>query len=222
MLGELCENDFSNEKFKFANSKYIEIAGVKIWTQRLSYVGELGFELYVEVSNAKKIYEMIIEKGKKFNLSNCGMHSMDIMRMESGFLHWGHDISPEENQYQAGLSHTISFKKEIDFIGKEALIKIKNQKIDRRFSMFTLLDNNPGQPLLLHDEPIYLDNEVIGRSTSCNYSFNFKKNLVFGYIKNYHSNDELKNRNLFIEVEKKKYPINLMIKPLKQTDFKNS
>ena len=112
LLGELCENDLSNENFKFANSKYIEIAGIKIWAQRLSYVGELGFELYVEVSNAKKIYELIIEKGKKFNLSNCGMHSMDIMRMESGFLHWGHDISPEENQYQAGLSFTISNKKE--------------------------------------------------------------------------------------------------------------
>ena len=70
------------------------IEGVKIWAQRLSYVGELGYELYVEFKDAKKIYEIIISKGKDFNLSNCGMHAMDIMRMESGFLHWGHDISP--------------------------------------------------------------------------------------------------------------------------------
>ena len=68
----------------------------------------------------KKIYELIIEKGKNFNLCNCGMHALDTMRMESGFLHWGHDISPEENQYQAGLTFAISFKKDINFIGKEA------------------------------------------------------------------------------------------------------
>jgi len=222
LLGELCENDLSNENFKFSNSKYIEIEGIKIWTQRLSYVGELGFELYVEVSNAKKIYALIIEKGKKFNLSNCGMHSMDIMRMESGFLHWGHDISPEENLYQAGLEFTISYKKNIEFIGKDALLKIKKQKIDRKFAMFTLKNNEPGKPLLLNDEPIYLNEKIIGRTTSANYSFNFKKNLIFGYIKNEFSNDQLKSKNLFVEVEKKKYSILFLDKPLKQTDFKNN
>ena len=222
LLQELSKDDLSNENFKFANSKYIEIEGIKIWSQRLSYVGELGFELYVNVSDAKKIYELIIEKGKNFNLSNCGMHSMDTMRMESGFLHWGHDISPEENQYQSGLTFTISYKKDTEFIGKEALQKIKGKKIDRRFAMFTLKDNKPGEPLLLHDEPIYLDDKIIGRTTSGNYSFNFKKNLVFGYIKNDYLNDELQSKNLFVEVEKKKYPIYLINKPLKQTDFKNN
>ena len=222
LLQELSKDDLSNENFKFANSKYIEIEGIKIWSQRLSYVGELGFELYVNASDAKKIYELIIEKGKNFNLSNCGMHSMDTMRMESGFLHWGHDISPEENQYQSGLTFTISYKKDTEFIGKEALQKIKGKKIDRRFAMFTLKDNKPGEPLLLHDEPIYLDDKIIGRTTSGNYSFNFKKNLVFGYIKNDYLNDELQSKNLFVEVEKKKYPIYLINKPLKQTDFKNN
>ena len=222
LLQELSKDDLSNENFKFANSKYIEIEGIKIWSQRLSYVGELGFELYVNTSDAKKIYELIIEKGKNFNLSNCGMHSMDTMRMESGFLHWGHDISPEENQYQSGLTFTISYKKDTEFIGKEALQKIKGKKIDRRFAMFTLKDNKPGEPLLLHDEPIYLDDKIIGRTTSGNYSFNFKKNLVFGYIKNDYLNDELQSKNLFVEVEKKKYAIYLINKPLKQTDFKNN
>jgi len=143
------------------------------------------------------------------------------MRMESGFLHWGHDISPEENQYQAGLSFTISSKKEVDFIGKQALEKIKKGKIKSRFAMFTLKESEAGKPLLLYDEPIYIDNKIIGRSTSGNYSFNFKKNLVFGYINNDLSNDELKSKNLFIEVEKQKYPISIQIEPLKRTDFKN-
>ena len=184
-------------------------------------MGELGYELYVNFADAKKIYEIIINKGKDFNLSNCGMHSMDIMRMESGFLHWGHDISPEENQYQAGLSFTISKKKDIDFIGKKALEKFKKEKIKSRFAMFTLKESEPGKPLLLHDEPIYIDDKIIGRSTSGNYSFNFKKNLVFGYINNDFSDEELKSKKLFIEVEKKKYQIIVQTKPLKQTDFKN-
>ena len=184
-------------------------------------MGELGYELYVDLKDTKKIYELLIEKGKDFNLSNCGMHAMDIMRMESGFLHWGHDISPEENQYQAGLAFTISNKKDVDFIGKQALKKIKQDKVKTRFSMFTLKESEPGKPLLLHDEPIYIDDKIIGRSTSGNYSFNFKKNLVFGYINNDLSNEELQSKNLFIEVEKQKYPISIQSEPLKRTDFKN-
>ena len=186
----------------------------------MSYVGELGFELYVEFKDAKKIYELIINKGKDFNLSNCGMHAMDIMRMESGFLHWGYDISPEENQYQAGLSFTISLKKNVNFIGKQALEKIKKQKTKNRFVMLTLKKSEPGKPLLLHDEPIYIGNKIVGRSTSGNYSFNFKKNLVFGYIKSDLTNEELCKLDLYIEVEKIKYPAELILKPLKQSNFK--
>ena len=222
LLSSLSKDNFDNENFKFGTAKFISIEDIKIWTQRLSYVGELGYELYVDSNDAKKIYELIIEKGKDYNLSNCGMHAMDIMRMESGFLHWGHDISPEENQYQAGLSFTISNKKNVDFIGKSALEKINNEKIKTRFAMFTLKDSKPGEPLLLHDEPIYLEDKIIGRSTSGNYSFNFKKNLTFGYIKNDFSNEKLRDSKLFIEVEKRKYEIELINKPIKQTNFKTN
>ena len=215
LIKTISNDDFENDNFKFGNSKFITIEGVKIWAQRLSYVGELGYELYVEFKDAKKIYEIIINKGKDFNLSNCGMHAMDIMRMESGFLHWGHDISPEENQYQAGLSFAISYKKDVDFIGKEALEKIKKVKIKNRFIMLTLKDSKPGAPLLMHDEPIYLNNEIIGRTTSGNYSFNYKKNLSFGYIKSDYSNEELLKMDLYIEVAKQKYPAKVELNPLK-------
>ncbi len=211
----ISNDDFENDNFKFGTSKFITIEGVKIWAQRLSYVGELGYELYVEFKDAKKIYEIIINKGKDFNLSNCGMHAMDIMRMESGFLHWGHDISPEENQYQAGLSFTISYKKDLDFIGKKVLEKIKNKKQTKKFIMLSLKDSGPGQPLLLHDEPIYLDNQIIGQTTSGNYSFNYNKNLSFGYVSTDHSNEELAKMSLYIEVAKKKYPAVVEINSLK-------
>ena len=148
------------------------------------------------------------------------MHAMDIMRMESGFLHWGHDISPEENQYQAGLSFTISNKKNVDFIGKSALEKINNEKIKTRFAMFTLKDSKPGEPLLLHDEPIYLDDKIIGRTTSGNYSFNFNKNLTFGYVEKDLSNLDTSKNKLYVEVGKVKYEAEYLAKPLNQNSYK--
>jgi 4-methylaminobutanoate oxidase (formaldehyde-forming) len=221
LIKTLSNEHFENNDFKFATAKFITIKGIKIWTQRLSYVGELGFELFVKFKDAKKIYELIADEGKNFNLSNCGMHTMDIMRMESGFLHWGHDISPEENQYEAGLNFAISYKKNINFIGRESLLKIKDKKLNKRFVMLCLKDSNPGEPLLLHDEPIYLDDKIIGVTTSSNFSFNYNKNLSFGYIKSDLSNEELLKENLYIEIEKNKYSAEILLKPLKQTDFKN-
>ena len=87
--------------------------------------------------------------------------------------------------------------------------------------MFILKNNEPGIPLLLHEEPIYLDDKIIGKTTSGNYSFNFNKNLTFGYIKTDLSNEELANKKLFVEVEKQRHPMAIQLKPLKQTDFKN-
>ena len=148
------------------------------------------------------------------------MHAMDIMRMESGFIHWGHDISPEENQYQAGLKFAISYKKNVDFIGKEALMKIKDKELDKKLMMFTLKDSKPGEPLLLHDEPIYLDDKIIGRTTSGNYSFCYEKNLSFGYVNSGNSYETLKDKNVFIEVEKKKYQADILEKPLNQKNYR--
>ena len=220
LLSKITNENLSNEIFKFGTSKNINLGSTNVWVQRLSYVGELGYELYISKENAKEIYELIVNTGKDFGIAHCGAHAMDIMRMESGFLHWGHDISPEENQYQAGLTFTISTKKDADFIGKNALEIIKKEKIKSRFSMFTLKESEPGKPLLLHDEPIYIGDKIIGRSTSGNYSFNYKKNLVFGYIKNDFSSDELQSKDLFIEVEKQKYELELLLNPLKKVNFK--
>ena len=142
--------------------------------------------------------------------------------MASGFLHWGHDISPEENQYEASLNFAISYKKNINFIGKQSLLKIKEKKLKKQFVMLTLKDSKPGEPLILHDEPIYLDGKIIGRTTSGNYSFNFNKNLAFGYIKVDEDINSLKKNVIEIEVEKKKYKSEILTKSLNQKDYKNS
>lgn len=139
---------------------------------------------------------------------------MDIMRMEKNFLHWGHDITPEENPFEAGLGFAVSFKKKENFIGKEALLKIREQKLKKKLVMFTLQDSMPGKPLVLHDEPIYCDNKIIGRTTSGNYSFNYKKNMVLGYVNLFSSKEELQKKNFVIEIEQKYYKTNLQKKAL--------
>ncbi len=221
MMQKISKDDFTSENFKFGSGKNVYIKNIKVWAQRISYVGELGFELYVAEKLALQLYKILIEEGKNFELSHCGMHAMDIMRMESGFLHWGHDISPEENQYQAGLEFAISYKKNTNFIGKDALLKLKDKSPNKKMMMFTLKDSKPGEPLLLHEEPIYMENKIIGRTTSGNYSFCFDKNLSYGYINSQHEIEKLKDRNLFIEVEKIKYPVDILLKPLNTRDFKN-
>jgi len=220
LLSQITNESLSNENFKFGTSKNIKLGLMNVWVQRLSYVGELGYELYVNNSDGIELYNLILNTGKDFGISHCGTHTMDIMRMESGFLHWGHDISPEENQYQAGLNFTISYKKPFNFIGRDKLLKIKSQKLDKRFVMLILKKSKPGNPLLLHEEPIFLDNKIIGKTTSGNYSFNYDKNLSFGYISSNLSNTELNEMKLFIEIEKKKYQAEILPKPLKQIIFK--
>ena len=204
LLSKIVGNEFTNEQFPFGSGKTLNCNGVSIWFQRLSYVGELGWELYIPINNAKNIYEIIVKEGESFNLVHAGAHALDIMRMEKGYLHWGHDISPGENPYEAGLGFAVKLNKEHDFIGKKSLIKLKdNQK--KQFAMFTLEQANPGSPLLLHDEPIYYEGKIVGETTSGNFSFNYNKNMAFGYIESNIKINVAKDHFFEIEVGKIKY-----------------
>ena len=219
LLTKIIGKEFTNDQFPFGTGKILKLNEVSIWFQRLSYVGELGWELYIPIDQAKKIYEKIDKEGKNFNLVHAGAHAMDIMRMEKGYLHWGHDISPAENPFEAGLGFAVKLNREYDFIGKKSLIEAKtNQK--KQFAMFTLDQADPGSPLLLHDEPIYYEGKIIGETTSGNFSFNYNKNMAFGYIESNIDKEVAKDNFFEIEVEKIKYKANLEINPLH--DPKNS
>ena len=218
LISEIFDDNFSNNDFKFGTGKIIIKDNIEMWFQRISYVGELGWEIYIPIEYSKQIYEAIVSREKKFNLVHAGAHSMDIMRMEKGYLHWGHDISPAESPFEAGLSFAIKLNKKEDFIGKEYLIKNKNLR-KKRLLMFTLSDSIPGNPLLLHDEPIYYDGEIVGETTSGNYSFIYNKNLAFGYIDN-NLKIDMSNSIFEIEVAKKKYKASLLLQPLHDPENK--
>ncbi|SUZ89977.1 uncharacterized protein METZ01_LOCUS42831 [marine metagenome] len=213
LLTELVGNEFDNEQFSFGTGKLLKLKDVSIWFQRLSYVGELGWELYIPMDQTNKIYELIDSVGKKYNLVHAGAHAMDIMRMEKGYLHWGHDISPEENPYEAGLGFAVKLNKEYDFIGKNSLIKAKSNP-KKQLVIFTLELSDPGNPLLLHDEPIYCDGKIVGETTSGNYSFCYNKNIAFGYIDANIDKKNAQDKTFEIEVAKIKYKANLELEPL--------
>ena len=158
------------------------------------------------------IYELIITLEKKFGLVHAGAHAMDIMRMEKGYLHWGHDISPAENPYEAGLTFALKLNKKEDFIGKDFLIKNKNIR-KKKLLMFVLNDTTPGNPLLLHDEPIYYEGKIVGETTSGNYSFFFFFNLAYGYI-DAKLDIDIVHSVFVIDLAKKKYKASVAEKAL--------
>ncbi len=210
-LTEVFGNYFSKEDFLFSRGKYINFLNCKIWFQRLSFIGELGWEIFIPIEKTNVIFEKIKKLGKKFNLTYSGMHALDILRLEKKFLHWGHDITSENNPFEAGLSFAVNFKKDIDFIGRKALEAIKNKPIKKKLELFSLkYDFTPGKPLMLHDEPIFFKKKIIGYTTSSNYSFCYKKNLCLGYV----SGSFDKNQKLYLEVEGKKYPLIIEKKPI--------
>ncbi len=215
-LNELFGNFFSKDDFPFARGKFITVFNQKVWFQRLSFVGELGWEIYIPKKISIKIFEKIYKLGKKYSLGYSGMHTLDILRLEKKFLHWGHDITSENNPVEAGLSFTLSLNKKENFIGREIIEKIINQKPKKSLQLFSLKDYfKPGKPLLLHDEPIFHKDKIVGNTTSSNFSFYYKKNLSFGYVKS-----GLETEDLRVEVEGKKYSIQLEKKPLHDPEAK--
>ena len=214
-LTQLFGNYFSNEDFPFSRGKYINILNTKVWFQRLSFIGELGWEIYIPIKKTSIIFKRIKKMGKKYSLTYSGMHTLDTLRLEKKFLHWGHDITSENNPFESGLSFAVNLKKKENFIGRKALEKIKDNPLKKKLELFSLKKNlKPGAPLLLHDEPVFKKDKIVGYTTSSNYSFCYNKNICLAYI-----DDGTQNENdLFVEVEGKKYPLYLEKKPIHDPD----
>ena len=118
VLEQLAETDISAEKFAFGTGRYARVAGVDVWLQRLSYVGELGWEIFVPAAQTAAVFAELQQAGAQFDIRNVGLHAVNSLRLEKGFRHWGHDMGSEDNLLQAGLS----FAAEPDagnFIGRD-------------------------------------------------------------------------------------------------------
>ena len=121
LLQKLSGADLSNAAFPFGTSKEIEIGYARVRASRITYVGELGWELYIPTEFAAHVFERLIAAGADFGLTPAGMHTMNNCRTEKAYRHWGHDMSDEETPIEAGLGFAIAWDKKGGFIGREAL-----------------------------------------------------------------------------------------------------
>ena len=181
LLQRLSGEDFSNRAFPFATSREIEIGHARVRASRITYVGELGFELYVPAEFAAHVFEKIVEAGRDHGLVHAGYHAMNACRMEKAYRHWGHDIGAEDTPLEAGLGFAVTWDKPGGFVGKEALLRQRDKGGPcRRLVQFMLLDD---QKLLYHEEPIYRNGELIGSITSGMYGHRLDASLGMGYLR---------------------------------------
>ena len=145
---------------------------------RVTYVGELGWEVYVSADQAGHAFETLYEAGKDLNLKLCGMHMMDSLRIEKGYRHFGHDITCEDHVLEAGLGFAVKIEK-TNFIGRDAVLRKKESGLERRLVQFIL--NDP-EPLLYHNEPILRDGKLIGYLSSGSYGHTLGAAIGLGYV----------------------------------------
>ena len=181
-LQSLTSTDMSHGAFPFATSKSIDLGYSTVQATRITYVGELGWELYVPTEFAANVFDTLIEGGKSFDLKLAGYHALNSLRMEKAYRHWGHDITPDDTPLEAGLEFAIAWNKPDGFIGKAALEKQKAEGLSKRLIQFAI--SNPDS-VLLHNEPILRNGVMVGETTSAMFGHHLGKDLALGYVENH-------------------------------------
>ncbi|MDK3074207.1 FAD-dependent oxidoreductase [Sedimentitalea sp. JM2-8] len=178
LMQAVSPNDFSNAANPFGTAQEIELGLGLARAHRVSYVGELGWEIYVGADMAAHAFETLLAAGQDLGLKLCGMHMMDCARIEKGFRHFGHDITPEDHVLEAGLGFAVGRDKP-DFIGRAAVLDKMESGLGARLVQFRLHDP---EPLLYHNEPILRDGEIVGHLSSGAYGHHLGAAIGLGYV----------------------------------------
>lgn len=178
LLQLVSPNDFGNDVNPFGTAQEIELGMGLARVHRVTYVGELGWEIYVSSDMAAHAFETLIEAGQSLDLKLCGMHMMDCARMEKGFRHFGHDITCEDHVLEAGLGFAVKIDKP-DFIGRDAVLRKKEEGLKNRLLQFKLTD---AEPLLYHNEPVMRNGELVGYLASGAYGHTLGGAMGLGYV----------------------------------------
>ncbi len=178
LLEKVSPADFSNSVNPFGTAQEIEIGMGLARVHRVTYVGELGWEVYVSADMAAHVFEVLHAAGQDMDLKLCGMHMMDAARMEKGFRHLGHDITAEDHVLEAGLGFAVKTDKP-DFIGRDAVLRKREAGLARRLMQFKLTDP---EPLLYHNEPVLRDGKVVGYLSSGGYGHHLGAAIGMGYV----------------------------------------
>ncbi len=217
LLEKLTGEDFSNAAHPFAWSREVEIGYATVRASRITYVGELGWELYVSAEHILDVYERIIAAGAEFGLKHAGYHSMASCRVEKGYRSWGHDIADEDTPMESGLAFTVSWDKAGGFIGREVLLEHRAKGAPtKRLVQVVLDDDSDSAPLMYHEEPILKDGVIVGSIRSGAWGHRIRKSIGMGFVgcPAGVSKEWLAEGHWEVEVATKRYTARVQLEPL--------
>jgi heterotetrameric sarcosine oxidase gamma subunit len=212
LLSRLTDEDLSDEAFPFAGARRIDAGWAKAWALRVSYVGELGWELFVPTEFATDLHDKVLEAGADLGLRHAGFHALDALRIERGFRSWGHDVGPLDDPYSAGLGSTVNLRGDRDFIGRDALERLRGAPRRRRLVSLKLDDPDA---VLFHGESVVRGDERVGRVTSGAWGFTLGSSVALAWIHAEEQIDDawLDQRPVAVEIGEDRVPASASARP---------
>lgn len=214
LLRKVSPADFSNEAFPFGTSREIDLGYARVRASRVTFVGELGWELYMPADLAAHVFDTLAEAGGAFGLKYGGFFALNSLRMEKGYRHWSHDIGEEDTPLEGGVGFAVAFDKPGGFIGRDALLRQRAQgKLKKRLVQFKLLDADA--PFVYHNEPVWAGDKIVGSITSGAYGHRLNASLGMGYIEHPDGVDQafLDANRFEVEIAWKRYAVQAQLKP---------
>jgi glycine cleavage system T protein len=181
ILQSVTTSDVSNAAFPYMTARRIDVAGVGVAAQRVTYVGELGWELYVDTAHAVRVWDAVRSAGREFDIRPVGYKAVDSLRLEKGYRYWTTDLTPAENPYEAGLGFCVRLQKG-DFIGREALLRIEAAGVQRKLCTLTLAAPLPRDSDLYGGEAVYAGDRLVGRLRSAGWGYTVGKHIGLLYL----------------------------------------
>ena len=178
LMQAVSEDDFSNDVFQYLDVRQVTVGEVPLLAARISYVGELGWELFTPVENGVRVWDTLWDAGQPLGVAAMGLGALDSLRLEKGYRLWGSDIHTGYNPYEAGLGFSVKLGKG-DFVGGQALERVKAASLTRKLCCMTFDDPTA---LAMGNEPVFHGERVLGHVTSANYGYTVGESICYGYL----------------------------------------
>jgi sarcosine dehydrogenase len=213
VLQAVTRDDVSNAAFPFATCREITIAGATVRALRITYVGELGWELHVPMDAAPVVYDHLMQAGAGHGIVNAGYRAIESLRLEKAYRAWGSDIGPDYTPLEAGLGWAVKLRNNVPFLGREAIETQRDHGVARRLAGFTVDDPNI---VLLGRETIYRDGKRCGWLSSGGWGYTMGTNIGFGYVRDENgvSVDFVESGTYELEIATKRAPARVHMAPL--------
>jgi sarcosine dehydrogenase len=187
LLVRISPDDLSNGAFPFGHVRKITAAGRQVIAMRVTYVGELGWELHMEAADAPVLFDALMNEGESFGVAPAGYRAIESLRLEKGYRAWGADITPNDNPFEAGLGFAVSLRETRDFLGRAALLEARGKPLKKRLASFVCDDEDV---VLIGRETILRDGEPVGYLSSGGYGYTLGQPIGLGYVKRAEGVDE--------------------------------